>query len=220
MRVCRNRTCSRQGSRQVLKFAEDLALTDVTAIECGCLGSCGLGPNVAVVPISENASRRPVLLHHVSTFSDLVEVLRSVCEAELDDDAIRATELRILGNQAAHNEDLQLAIQLYTEALLLGPRHGKHLLLSNRSAARLASGDVHAAVDDAREATGCCPDDFTTAAVRLADAQFALGRYDESLEALMEGGRRHPSWTKSLEFRNLYEAVVQKARGNARAKHR
>ena len=47
MRVCTNRTCARQGGREVLAALAGLAPPRVDVDSCGCLGRCGAGPNVA-----------------------------------------------------------------------------------------------------------------------------------------------------------------------------
>ena len=47
MRVCTNRTCARQGGREVLAALAGLAPPRVVVDSCGCLGRCGAGPNVA-----------------------------------------------------------------------------------------------------------------------------------------------------------------------------
>lgn len=50
IRVCTNRTCRRQGSFQTLETLNGLAPPTITVNSCGCLGKCGAGPNVAVLP--------------------------------------------------------------------------------------------------------------------------------------------------------------------------
>ncbi|NEO27778.1 MAG: (2Fe-2S) ferredoxin domain-containing protein [Kamptonema sp. SIO4C4] len=46
--VCQNRTCRKQGAKAVLrKFQAQL---DTIVRGCGCLGYCGNGPTVVVLP--------------------------------------------------------------------------------------------------------------------------------------------------------------------------
>jgi len=206
--VCVNKTCKRQGSVQIAQLASDFAVPGVVATTCGCLGNCGAGPNVTVIPVGTNKeSTPPMLLHHISTPAKLASMLSAVCGANIDGNVLRMTELRVAGNAAAHAGDVERAIELYTEALDFNHTTGVHLLLSNRSAARLASGDALGAVEDASRAVECCPDDFVVAAIRLADSLFALQRFSESLEALEAGARRNPSWGKSKEYRDLFREV-------------
>ena len=48
--VCQNRTCLKDGSAQVLAALEAYDLPEVTVLASGCLGQCGSGPMVLVMP--------------------------------------------------------------------------------------------------------------------------------------------------------------------------
>lgn len=50
VRVCTNRTCRRQGSFQTLETLSSLAPPNVAVRPCGCLGRCGSGPNLVLLP--------------------------------------------------------------------------------------------------------------------------------------------------------------------------
>jgi len=50
IRVCSNRSCRRQGSFQTLETLSGVAPPNVTVKSCGCLGRCGGGPNLVVLP--------------------------------------------------------------------------------------------------------------------------------------------------------------------------
>ncbi|WP_017319398.1 (2Fe-2S) ferredoxin domain-containing protein [Mastigocladopsis repens] len=50
VRVCQNRTCRKQGAAKVLAAFEAQAVSGVTVTGCGCLGQCGNGPMVLVLP--------------------------------------------------------------------------------------------------------------------------------------------------------------------------
>jgi (2Fe-2S) ferredoxin len=50
VRVCQNRTCKKQGAAAVLAAFENLPIPDVTVTSSGCLGQCGNGPMVLVLP--------------------------------------------------------------------------------------------------------------------------------------------------------------------------
>lgn len=50
IRVCTNRTCRRQGSLEIFQVLSGIAPPHVSVISCGCLGRCGAGPNVVVLP--------------------------------------------------------------------------------------------------------------------------------------------------------------------------
>jgi (2Fe-2S) ferredoxin len=48
--VCQNRTCRKQGAEKVLAAFQANPVPGVTAIASGCLGQCGMGPMVKVMP--------------------------------------------------------------------------------------------------------------------------------------------------------------------------
>lgn len=50
VRVCQNRTCKKQGAVKVLEAFAQLSLPEVTVTPSGCLGQCGNGPMVLVLP--------------------------------------------------------------------------------------------------------------------------------------------------------------------------
>jgi (2Fe-2S) ferredoxin len=50
VRICQNRTCRKQGSADVLAAFTQLSIPGVEIIASGCLGQCGNGPMVLVLP--------------------------------------------------------------------------------------------------------------------------------------------------------------------------
>lgn len=48
--ICQNRTCRRQGSADVLAMFRAHTLNDLDIEGSGCLGQCGNGPMVLVLP--------------------------------------------------------------------------------------------------------------------------------------------------------------------------
>jgi NADH:ubiquinone oxidoreductase subunit E len=48
--VCQNRTCRKQGSKEVLAAFQEQAIAGVEIIGSSCLGQCGNGPMVLVLP--------------------------------------------------------------------------------------------------------------------------------------------------------------------------
>ncbi|MEH2066207.1 MAG: (2Fe-2S) ferredoxin domain-containing protein [Nostoc sp.] len=50
VRVCQNRTCKKQGSVKVLAAFAALPIPGVTVMASSCLGQCGNGPMVLVLP--------------------------------------------------------------------------------------------------------------------------------------------------------------------------
>ncbi len=50
VRVCQHRTCKKQGAKEVLAAFAALPVADVTVTASGCLGQCGNGPMVLILP--------------------------------------------------------------------------------------------------------------------------------------------------------------------------
>ena len=48
--VCQHRTCTKDGAAAVLATFQQVAIADVTVAACGCLGLCGSGPMVVILP--------------------------------------------------------------------------------------------------------------------------------------------------------------------------
>ncbi|KAK9902104.1 hypothetical protein WJX75_004561 [Coccomyxa subellipsoidea] len=196
LHVCTNKTCRKQGSKEVLTFAQDLGLDEIQVESTGCLGGCGTGPNMILQP-------GEVPLRHVSTPAKMTEVLRTLCGLTIPEVLLKATELRLAGNAEARGGDLRRAVELYTQGIDLRPPSGAHMLLSNRSGALLTLGDKSGALEDANAAASLAPPGFHTAYVRQVEAYAALGRYQEAGEALAAAARRDPSFAKSNEFKSL-----------------
>ncbi|MGK7956861.1 MAG: (2Fe-2S) ferredoxin domain-containing protein [Crocosphaera sp.] len=48
--VCQGRCCRKDGSHQLLKVFQSQTPENITIVPCGCLGQCGNGPNIVVLP--------------------------------------------------------------------------------------------------------------------------------------------------------------------------
>jgi NADH:ubiquinone oxidoreductase subunit E len=48
--ICQNRTCKKQGAAAVLAAVRTLSSPEISVEGCGCLGNCGNGPIVLVLP--------------------------------------------------------------------------------------------------------------------------------------------------------------------------
>ena len=78
IRVCQNTTCRKQGAAKVLAAFEKLAPNEVKVEASGCLGHCGSGPNVLILPENE-------WCFHVQP-KDVPGIVREYCEMGLDTD--------------------------------------------------------------------------------------------------------------------------------------
>lgn len=209
---CTHKTCKRSGSEQVLKFVQDLGLPNVTGSATGCLGHCGKGPNAVLLHTSAQGDGVEVLpqqqLQHVTTPSAVVQVLKAFCDAGIDAMVLEATQLRLSGNSFAVQGDLPKAIEAYTQALALPLASGRHLLHSNRSAARLQSGRLEEALQDAKQAVALAPPGFHNAWIRLIDAHYALGQHGEAAEACRKAAQTDSSFRFANEFKQIRQALA------------
>lgn len=48
--ICQNRTCRQQGASKVLAAFQAQSVAEVEVVSSGCLGQCGMGPMVVVLP--------------------------------------------------------------------------------------------------------------------------------------------------------------------------
>jgi NADH:ubiquinone oxidoreductase subunit E len=48
--ICQNRTCRKQGANAVLKAFKAIENSGITIVSSGCLGQCGNGPIVLILP--------------------------------------------------------------------------------------------------------------------------------------------------------------------------
>ncbi|XP_071727299.1 uncharacterized protein [Rutidosis leptorrhynchoides] len=73
IRVCTNRTCRRQGSSDVLQVLSGIAPSNISVNSCGCLGRCGAGPNLVVLPSA-------TFVNHCATAARAAEIMAIVCD--------------------------------------------------------------------------------------------------------------------------------------------
>eukprot|EP00882_Tetradesmus_deserticola_P012837 GHRQ01013604.1.p1 GENE.GHRQ01013604.1~~GHRQ01013604.1.p1 ORF type:complete len:238 (+),score=81.63 GHRQ01013604.1:544-1257(+) len=200
IQFCTGKVCKKQGSQQLLKFAQDLGIDEVEISDCGCLGNCGNGPSLVVLP-------EAVMLRHVSTPKDVADVLAWQCKVDVPEALLRATELRLAGNMLAMGGDLDDAIEKYKQALAVDFPRGKHLVHSNLSAAYMQLGNKEAALQHAQEAAALAPRGFHLADIRLIDALYALGRYKDVAAAVAEAEAKDASFRFLPEYKNIQKAL-------------
>ena len=88
VRVCTNRTCARQGGRDVLAALVGLAPPPVDVASCGCLGRCGAGPNVAA-----SVAGSAAVFRHVGTAARGAQLLEHLLGPAEFDAAVGLTAL-------------------------------------------------------------------------------------------------------------------------------
>lgn len=98
---------------QIASFVRTLGLENVEVIERKCLGDCGFGPNMHLWPLDGGMGER---LNHVSSPTIMAKALKKHCGIDVPAAAVKAAELRLAGNLAARQGQLDKAIKLFTEA--------------------------------------------------------------------------------------------------------
>ncbi|KAF8378915.1 hypothetical protein HHK36_030264 [Tetracentron sinense] len=110
IRICVNRSCRRQGSRETLEILSGLCPPHVSVNSCGCLGRCGAGPNLVVLPDG-------VFFGHCGTPARAAELLgRSLCGYS-DSESDPSRSLVALSLRKRAEEELQKSN--FSEAQLL-----------------------------------------------------------------------------------------------------
>lgn len=187
LRVCTSRSCRQQKAQAVLDAARELAPAEVKVMASGCLARCGSGPNVQLRPSGLEVS-------FVSSTVELAELIQLQCEGGAGTVTVaEALRLRRRGEKALEAGSAGEALTLLSDALLLEPVRGGHLLLGVRSSARLALGDAAGSLQDAVSATAAGPPDWTKGMVREAAALLALGDQESARAALAAAAARDRS---------------------------
>ncbi|XP_042501217.1 uncharacterized protein LOC122079053 isoform X2 [Macadamia integrifolia] len=196
-RVCVNRTCRRQGSRETLEILSGLAPADVSVNSCGCLGRCGSGPNLVVLPDG-------IMVRHCGTPSRAAEVMLSICGGSNDSLDVKknleALALRKRGEEAFEKGAFAEAELLLSQALGLKPFGGLHIIHTSRSAARLAVGNTSGALEDAEAASTLAPQ-YPKAYICQADAFLAKDEFEAAEKSYSIALQIDPSIRRSKSFK-------------------
>lgn len=192
IRVCINRTCRKSGSLETLEVIRSLAPPNVTVESCSCIGKCGNGPNLVILPAE-------MMVSHCNTAAHAARLLALQCGASNPENNLKALGLKQLANKAFERNSLVEAEELYTKAIDLSPSGGLHFIFANRSAVRLAQGNFQGALKDAQEAERIAPK-WAQAFVRQADVFSAMGEVEPALDALSTALRLDPLLRRSKGF--------------------
>ncbi|MCO5590870.1 hypothetical protein L7F22_044845 [Adiantum nelumboides] len=192
LRVCTNRTCRKSGSLQTLELLKGLASPKVSVESCGCLGRCGMGPNLVVLPTG-------IFVGHCNTAAHAARLLALQCGLCDPENNLKALSLKQQGIKAFESGDSMEAEVLFSQAIDLQPSGGLHLLYANRSAARLAKGDVHAALEDANCASILAPR-WHVPHLRQGEAYMAVGSYQSAQSAYTKALLLDPSLRRSKSY--------------------
>lgn len=192
IRVCINKTCRRSGSLETLDVIRSLAPPNVTVESCSCIGKCGNGPNLVILPAE-------MMVSHCNTATHAARLLALQCGASDPENNLKALDLKQQANKAFERGSLAEAEHLYTQAIELNPSGGLHFIYANRSALKLAQGNFQGALQDGQEAERIAPK-WAQAFVRQADALSAMGEVEPALTALSTALRLDPLLRRSKGF--------------------
>lgn len=205
VRVCTNRTCRRQGSTQTLQVLTGLSPPDVSVVSSGCLGRCGAGPNIVILPDA-------VFVGHCGTAAKAAEVMMSVCGISGVDDGGRSLEaygLRMRGESEFGVGNLLQAEILLSQALKLEAFGGVHVTYKVRSTVRLASGNHLGALEDAREALRLDPL-YVEAHICQGDALLAMDQFDAAEKSYATALEIDPTLRRSNSFKARITRLQEK----------
>ncbi|GAA0176092.1 hypothetical protein LIER_29148 [Lithospermum erythrorhizon] len=201
IRVCTNRTCRKQGSLDTLLVVSGIAPPNVSVTSCGCLGRCGSGPNVVVLP-------EAVLFNHCGTPYKAASLMLSALKASgeyeyqdcVDDQLIKncleGLALRKRAEDEISRGDFSIAFSLLSQAIDIDAFGGLHVIYKDRSAASLAMGDLPKALEDANAALELAPE-YSEAYICLADALMAMDQIDGAEESYSIALTLNPSLRRS-----------------------
>jgi hypothetical protein len=168
LHVCGNKACRKDGASDTFGMLHTLASTaaeldetcdeevvvDVQAqfaashvVRCGCLGSCGRGPNVGLQDSSGGSS----IIHDVYKPASAMALLTKELGLQVPEEAGRAYLRKMYADRALRANKPQEALGLLTEALkTAGPLQRSAALLLCKLLEQRA--DVHEAVGDMEQA--------------------------------------------------------------------
>ncbi|KAL9682807.1 hypothetical protein QQ045_014616 [Rhodiola kirilowii] len=204
IRVCTNRTCRRQGSTQTLEVLTGVAPPDVSVVSCGCLGRCGAGPNIVILPDA-------VFVSHCGTAARSAEVIMSVCGVSGADGgrSLKAFGLRKRSEEEFGVWNLSQAEILISEALELEAFGGVHVCYKVRSTVRLASGNYLGALEDAKEALRLAPL-YVEAYICQGDALLAMDQFDAADKSYTTALEVDPTIRRSKSFKARVSKLQEK----------
>ncbi|XP_059647193.1 uncharacterized protein LOC132293659 [Cornus florida] len=195
IRVCLNRACRRQGSMETLQTLSGIAPPDVSVRSCGCLGRCGGGPNLVVLPGA-------VYVGHCGTSARAAHTMMDICGGDSDSwrKSLEALALRKRAEDEMDKGNFPQADLLLSEAIDLNPFGGIHILYKERSAAKLAMGNMDEALEDAKEALALAPK-YPEAYICQGDAFMAMDQFDEVEKSYSMAIDLDPSIRRTKSFK-------------------
>ncbi|KAJ9537444.1 hypothetical protein OSB04_030177 [Centaurea solstitialis] len=204
IRVCTSKTCRRQGSMESLQVLSGIAPPNISVASCGCLGRCGAGPNLVVLPSA-------TFVNHCATAARAAQIMAIVTGSDLGvwNNALRALSVRKKAEIYMEKGDFATAEAMLTQALDLNPVGGIHHIYRNRSAARLALNNTVAALEDAIEASTLAPKD-PEAYICKGDALMGMEQFEAAGDSYSMALQLDPSIRRSKSFKARIAKLEEK----------
>lgn len=204
IRVCTNKTCRRQGSMETLQILSGISPPNISVNSCGCLGRCGAGPNLVILPSA-------TFVNHCATAARAAEVMSIVCgfDSGTCKKSLEALSIRKKAEVEMENGDFATAEILLSQAIDLNPVGGIHYIYKDRSAARLAMNKTTAALEDAIEASSLVPR-YPEAHICKGDALIAMEQYEEAGDSYSMALELDPSIRRSKSFKARVAKLQEK----------
>ncbi|GHP08581.1 hypothetical protein PPROV_000731800 [Pycnococcus provasolii] len=208
VRVCSNKTCRKQTSAQTLALMTDAAPLDIHVDSCGCLGNCGNGPNVLVL---NRETSEETVVNHVSTPAQAAKLLASLTSIDVSFEQILAA-MEVMGEVRKrmydeHDEEAEALLTNLLERNL--PTPPRYTLLEYRAASRRRLGKLEGALDDANEATSCCPEGHGEPWIQRADVLRELGELDKAMQAILDAGDIERALRSDARYRSKKRKLKQ-----------
>lgn len=183
-----------------LQILLGIAPPDVTVNSCGCLGRCGAGPNLVILP-------GPTFVGHCGTAARAADVMAYLCCGGESDSpsswskkSLEALALRQKAEDEMRKGNFSQADLLLTQAIDLKPFGGIHITYKDRSAARLARSNISEALEDAKEALTLAPN-YPEAYICQGDALMAMEQFDAAENSYSMALELDPSVRRSKSFK-------------------
>ncbi|XP_054806245.1 uncharacterized protein LOC129308896 [Prosopis cineraria] len=208
IRVCTNRTCRKQGSFQTLEILSGLAPPNVAVKPCGCLGKCGAGPNLVVLPDG-------VIVGHCGTAARAAEVMLGLISAGEGSDSydakksLDALALRKRAEVAFEKQNFTEAELLLSQAIELKPLGGVHVSSDIQVSCKVGMGKYSGALEDAREALALAPE-YAEAYLCQGDAFLELKQFDSAEKSYLASIDIDPSIRRSKSFKARIAKLEEK----------
>ncbi|XP_019420333.1 PREDICTED: uncharacterized protein LOC109330557 [Lupinus angustifolius] len=203
IRVCTNRTCRRKGSFQTLETLSALSSPNLAVKPSGCLGRCGAGPNLVLLPDG-------IIVGHCGTTAQAAELMVSLFPGDFDaKNCLNALALKKSADFECEKGNFAEAEILLSQIIDLKRFGGIHVTFKCRSSARLELGNCSGALQDANEALRLAPR-YHEAYICQGDAFLALKQFHSAEQSYLAALDIDPLIRRSKSFKARMSKLQEK----------